>query len=161
MRVDEAMNREAQFVGINDSLNRVAQCLWDANIGCAPVVDEAGRVVGLVTDRDVCMAAYTQGRTLNQIPVRAAMAQKVIACKPSDSILNAEKLMQDNHVHRLAVIDDQNHLLGILSLSDIARASVSPGRKRGDDTSSDNVARTLAAVARPGRDSAERKSLAS
>ena len=57
-----------------DSLNRAAQIMWERRCGCVPVID-AGRVVGLLTDRDVCMAAYTQGRRIDDIAVTTAMSR--------------------------------------------------------------------------------------
>ena len=60
MNVEQIMNREVRSCGPHDPLNKAAQIMWDTPCGAVPVVDEQGRPVGFLTDRDVCMAAYTQ-----------------------------------------------------------------------------------------------------
>jgi len=119
--------------------------MWNQDCGCAPVCDEDGRVVGMITDRDVCMAAYTQGKALDQLRVGDAMARQVIACSPRDSIQEAEQRMQTARVRRLPVVDDDGRLCGMISLADLAR--------RFDAQSSSpkvqEVGRTLASICQP------------
>ena len=75
MKVEQIMNREVKTCGPHDSLNKAAQIMWDTPCGAVPVVDEQGRPVGFLTDRDVCMAAYTQNKPLTELPVERAMAR--------------------------------------------------------------------------------------
>ena len=63
MKVRDLMSRPVQTCRSNESLNAAAQKMWDEDIGAVAVVDDKNRVVGVVTDRDLCMAAYTQGRS--------------------------------------------------------------------------------------------------
>jgi CBS domain-containing protein len=95
--------------------------MWEADIGCVPVVDGDGGVIGMLTDRDICMAAYTQGRPLADIPVASAMSKQVYSCRPSDAVAVALKVMETTQVHRLPVVDQHDQLVGLLSLADIAR----------------------------------------
>src|SRR5690606_28351921 len=67
MQVRELMTRDVQVCGPRDDLNRAAQIMWDHDCGVVPVVDSERRPIGMVTDRDVCMAAYTQGKPLSAI----------------------------------------------------------------------------------------------
>ena len=116
------MVREVMACSPDDNLNRAAQIMWESDCGCVPVVDNAARVLGMLTDRDICMAAYTQGRTLNDIPVSIAMSSEVFACRPDDDLLDAQKVMRSHQVRRLPATDSEGRLVGVLSLTDIVRA---------------------------------------
>jgi len=99
----------------------------------------------MITDRDVCMAAWTQGRALWELPVRGAMSSRVISCAPSDATVRAERLMREHQVRRVPVLDGQA-LVGLLSLNDLALAAQPGSGTR--DIQPDEVADTLAAVGR-------------
>ena len=81
MKVEQVMNRNVKTCRSSDSLDRAAQLMWENDCGCVPIVDDEGRGVGMVTDRDVCMAAYTQGGPLTHLrvepPWRATCARAV------------------------------------------------------------------------------------
>jgi CBS domain-containing protein len=123
MKIEQLMTREVKVCSEADTLNRAAQLMWEFDCGCIPVVraDGDGRLVGVVTDRDIAMAAYTQGKQLWAIPVGTAMSHNVIACHANDGISLAEALMRDNRVRRLPVVDQNERVVGILSLDDLAR----------------------------------------
>jgi CBS domain-containing protein len=148
MRVGELMTVDVKACGPWDSLNRAAQIMWENDCGCVPVVDDAGRVVGMLTDRDVCMAAYTQGRLLAEVSVSSAMSKTVVACKPEDAVAAAEQRMRDHRVRRLAVVDGEGRIAGVLSLSDIARRArhERAGGKKKRELSLDAVAETLGSI---------------
>ncbi len=117
----------------SDSLNRAAQLMWEHDCGCVPVVDHLDHVVGIVTDRDICMGAYTQGRPLEEILVSSVCSRAVRTCAPDDSLDKAEGLMIKHQVRRLAVTEPDGHLVGVLSLSDLARhlQLAGPGKSDG------------------------------
>jgi len=94
MQVDQIMNRDAKVCHPQDSLNRTAQIMWENSCGAVPVVDEQSRPIGFLTDRDICMAAYTQGRLLGELRVEGAMAKKVISCKAEDDLRSAANVMR-------------------------------------------------------------------
>jgi CBS domain-containing protein len=121
MKVRDLMTSDVKHCGVHDSLNRAAQIMWENNCGCVPVVDEQGHVVGILTDRDICMAAYTQGVTLSGSSVASAMAREVHTCEPGETVTAALKKMKTHRVRRLPVIDENQRLVGIISLNDIAR----------------------------------------
>lgn len=151
MKVERIMTRKVVACNQNDTLNTAAQLMWENDCGCVPVIsaDGSGAVVGMLTDRDICMAAYTQGKPLTQLPVTCAMAKKVITCKPTDDIRHAEALMRDNHIRRLAVVDDNARLVGIVSLNDIAREAEAERRSGVREVPGAEVAETLAAICQP------------
>lgn len=148
MFVQQFMSRPVVTCRPSDTLNTAAQLMWEHDCGAVPVVDADGRLVGIVTDRDVSMAAYTQGRALTQIPVEVAMAKQVHACTPDDAIGEAERMMRENRIRRLPVVNGDNRPIGLLSLADIARAV--PSAK--DGVMARELTRTLAAISQPTED---------
>jgi CBS-domain-containing membrane protein len=103
----------------------------------------------MITDRDICMAAHFQGGPLHALKVKDAMSKSVLACKPSDTIADAESTMRSNQVRRLPVVDEENRVVGILSLNDIAvEAAIEAGAKK-REVKLNEVGRTLGDVCRP------------
>jgi CBS domain-containing protein len=148
MKVEEIMSTHVETVRMNDGLERAAQLMWEADCGVLPVIDDDSRVVGLITDRDVCMAAYTQGKPLWQMQVSSACSRKVYACRLNDSLQIVENLMRVAQVRRLPVVDEGGQLWGIVSLGDLAQ-HVHRGGGAPDGLSYASVALTLAAISQP------------
>ena len=146
MNVGQLMTHGVKTCRPQDSLNTAAKLMWDNNCGSIGVVGDAG-VVGMLTDRDICMAAYTQGRPLSEVQVSSAMSKTLFSCGPEDSLARAEEIMQTNRIRRLPVIDADNHLVGILSLDDIAREAMRErkGKKRVEITA-EEVCDTFATI---------------
>jgi CBS domain-containing protein len=113
--------------------------------GCVPVVDDASHVLGMLTDRDVCMAVYFRNRPLIEVRVSDVMSKDVAVCGPEDPVSMAEEVMSRRQVRRLPVVDDDRRLIGILSLNDITRevARTHPGRR---PIKAEEVLRTLSAI---------------
>jgi CBS domain-containing protein len=150
MKVEDLMTKDVMTCGPDDTLDRAAHVMWVGDCGCVPVVDEARRLVGIITDRDVCMAAYTQGKPLGEIPVATAMARVVQYCDPEDSVAAAEEAMRTHRVRRLPVVAPEGHLAGIISLNDLARAAHQQRtRKARAGVTPLGVSETLAAVCEP------------
>lgn len=143
MKISSLIQRSVTSCTTHDTLERAAQLMWERDIGCLPVIDAQGHVAGMITDRDICMAAYTQGTPLRAIPVSTAMARQVFACKESDELAAVERVMSQHQIRRMPVIDHQGHPVGIVSLNDIARAA-SAGKVPASE-----VAWTIAAVSAP------------
>ena len=129
MQVEQIMNQPPVACRVHDTLNTAAQLMWEHDFGALPVMGNDDRVIGIVTDRDICMAAYTQGRPLQAIPVQVAMAKEVFTCRRDDSVEDAEQLMGKKQIRRLPVLDDAGQLVGMLSLGDIARELGSSRKK--------------------------------
>ncbi len=149
MLVGELMTREVRTCRPEDSLKTAARLLWEEEIGFLPVVDAGGHLAGVITDRDICMAAYTSGRPLADLPVGRCMTRVVFAIRPERTVADAELLMCSKHVHRLPVVDEAGRVVGVLSLDDLARETAleqtQPGRLQRIPPA--EVAMTLAAVA--------------
>ncbi len=152
MKVEALMTRIVATCRPGDTLDRVARTMWDADCGCVPVVGGDGEtptLVGMVTDRDVCMAAYTQGRPLREIPVSTAMSRELCTCGPRDTVLQALKILQTKQLHRLPVLDDQGALVGLIGLADVVREATHEGTRGSRGELAEVIARTLGAISAP------------
>jgi CBS domain-containing protein len=147
MNVENVMTRAPKTCSTTDMLHRAAQIMWDNDFGSVPVVDGNGRLAGILTDRDACMAGLTQGRALHEIPVESAMSKLLYTLAPHDPIQNALAIMHERQVRRMPVVDGRGTLVGILSLADIVCASVE-GRI-GRHTKQDSVLSAVHAVSKP------------
>jgi CBS domain-containing protein len=128
MKVRELMTTAVHTCQPDADLGAVAVMMWDHDCGFVPVIDASGTVAGLVTDRDICMAAATRGLAPNRISAAQAMSRTVHACLPDDSLPDALTVMKKFKVRRLPVIDAQGLLKGVISLNDITRAATTPKR---------------------------------
>jgi CBS domain-containing protein len=149
MIIRDIMTTGVKTCQAEDSLLVAAKIMWDGDCGCVPVVDDETRVVGIITDRDVCMAALTQGVSLSSGRVASAMARDVECIYSDESPALAEAAMQRRQVRRLPVLDRAGRLVGIVSLADIAFAMESAVTFGADGMTWTALARTLAAVSRP------------
>jgi CBS domain-containing protein len=123
MHVKKLMTKQARTCSPDDRLSRVAQIMWDADVGFLPVVDAEQLLVGVVTDRDVCMAAYTQGARLEELRVESVMSRNVFTCRPDDAISVAEELMRQRQLRRLPVTDVAGKLAGVITVGDLCLSS--------------------------------------
>jgi CBS domain-containing protein len=143
MMVRDVMSRPVHTCRSHEPLNAAAQKMWDADIGAVAVVDDKNRVVGMVTDRDLCMAAHLQGRPLGDIVLAECMSKHVVVCSPEDSISDVLHLMKQHQIRRLPVLEQGRHAVGMISLSDLVRWPERPSRGEGE------LMDTLAMVSQP------------
>jgi CBS domain-containing protein len=146
MKVEQIMTRPVVSCAPDDTLHRAAQLMWENDCGCLPVVDASARVVGMVTDRDACMAAYTKGAPLWDIRVADVMTRDVATCGPGDDIASVEQEMGTRQIRRVPVVRDRE-LVAMISLNDLALATQQGNGKRGSPTAKE-LAATLADISR-------------
>ena len=120
--------------------------MWENDCGILPVVAEGEKVVGLITDRDICMAANLNNRNLWNIAVEDVISGKLFACKPEDDIHTALKTMQENKVRRLPVVGADETLEGILSMNDIVLKAEEPKEKKASELSYADVVKTYKSI---------------
>lgn len=143
MKVEDLMTRNVCTCSPNDSLEQAARLMWESDIGCVVVTDGEKKPIGMLTDRDIAMAAYTQGVALRDARVESAMAREVLTCAPGASLTEVENTMQKAQIRRVPVVDASGKLTGVVTLGDIARSSQSsPVRV----TEIPGLARTLASI---------------
>ncbi len=122
MKVSQLMCRDVVCCSNSTSLAEPARIMWDCDVGFVPVIDPDSKALsGVVTDRDICMAAYTTGRALNDIPVRVAMQTNVFSCSEADDIDRVHTIMREQQLRRVPVVDADNHVIGVVGLNDLAR----------------------------------------
>lgn len=130
MKVQELMTRDVKACLPREFLNNAAMIMWLYDCGSVPIVDQRLKVVGMLTDRDICMAAFIQGDPLYRIRIVNAMSTGIITCRPEDDLAVAQNLLRKNKVRRLPVADAHGELVGILSLSDIIRGARRRNKER-------------------------------
>jgi len=147
MIVEDLMTREVEACRPADSLADAAGIMWRRDCGAVPVVGEDGAVVGMITDRDICMALATRRAYAADVHVEEVMSREVVACTPEDDAEEALEAMRERQLRRLPVVDGHGHLAGILSVADVLRRTRKGGGrrhvKRGETLS------TLKAIFRP------------
>jgi CBS domain-containing protein len=146
MKVKEVMSTNAKVCALTDNLSAAAGLMWENDCGCLPVVAEGEKVVGLITDRDICMAANLQNRNLWNIAVEDVISGKLFACKPEDDIQTAMKTMQESRVRRLPVVAADGTLEGILSMNDIVLKAEEPKEKKATELSYADVVKTYKSI---------------
>jgi CBS domain-containing protein len=129
MNVSEVMTAQVVTATPRTTIAEVARTMAKIESGAVPVVDD-GRVVGLITDRDIVIRVVAEGLGTD-IPVADVMTANVETCREDDNVVNATAKMGAKQIRRLVVLDDQGRLAGIVSLGDIA---VDYGAKRVGET---------------------------
>lgn len=119
MKVRDAMATVVHSCRPHTNLAEAAEYMWNVDCGALPVVDHEGRVTGMITDRDICMALATKGRIASCVNVWEAITGRIYACRPDDDIKAALKTMATERVRRLPVVDDDGMLQGFLSINDL------------------------------------------
>ncbi len=126
-----------------------AKKMWDSDIGFLPVTGSNGQVIGIITDRDICMSAYTQGRAISEIPVSVAMSKEVFSCAPNDTVAAAEEEMRLHQVRRLPVLASDGKLVGVLSINDLTREAERELYGTNQEITTKELTDTLAMICEP------------
>jgi CBS-domain-containing membrane protein len=148
MYVESLMKREVKTCTPEDTLHRAAQTMWESDCGFLPVVDFRQRLVGVITDRDICMAAFTQGVALASTNVASAMSRNALSCPPRANLTDVAALMASRQLRRLPVIDRFGKLVGVVTLSDLVRHAQATNTLRRTFAGA-KLARVLAKVCAP------------
>jgi CBS domain-containing protein len=139
MKIKEIMTKQPKTASRDTTLAAAAHLLWGADCGILPVVD-GGKLVGVVTDRDMYVALATRNKPASQITVGEVSTGKVWACKPDDDVHAALDAMASQRVRRLPVTQD-GALVGVISMNDLVLAAGADKEVR-----SDEVVATLKAI---------------
>jgi len=119
MYVRDLMTREVTTCRSDTDAESAALLMWNSDCGAVPVVDEGGTAIGMITDRDICMAVALQHKTASEISVKDCMSGKLFCCEPEHDIRKAMKTMAKQKVKRLPITDATGHVQGILSIDDV------------------------------------------
>ena len=149
MKVTDVMAKPPAYCSPQTNLAAAVEILWRQNCGILPIVDSKEKVVGLITDRDICVALGTRNRLPSDMTVSEVASGKVIACKPDDDLRDALATMAQAKVRRLPVIDAAGKLEGILSIDDVVLRTETGALKKNSELSFEDVVNTLKSVCTP------------
>lgn len=120
MKLKEIMKSDPQCISPDQPTQAAARMMRDANVGFLPVCDDSGKVLGTITDRDITLRVVAAGKSPST-KVEQVMSKEVIAGKPEDELNDAQQQMASEKKSRLLVTDEGGKLVGVVSLSDIAK----------------------------------------
>ena len=119
MRVSEVMHAQVDWVDADTPVSEVIEMMKKDDIGAVPV-GEDDRLVGMITDRDIALRLFSNGRDPNKTTARQVMTTGVIWCRSFEPVEDAIERMMSHHIRRLPVIDENKRLSGMLSLGDVS-----------------------------------------
>jgi CBS domain-containing protein len=146
MRVQDVMTRNVKSCRPEATVDQAAMMMWDYDCGVLPVVDDGSRVMGMITDRDIAIAASTRGRLTTQIKVGEVMSGNVYACAEDEDVKSALNTMRRERVRRLPVVNYDGRLSGILSINDVVLRAEESRVGRAPEISQDDLVATLKAI---------------
>lgn len=120
MEVSEIMTEDPQCCTAGNTVQEAAQLMRDWDCGLIPVIDDSGRPVGVITDRDICCRAVAENRPVST-PVQEIMSSPAVTVSPSDNVERCLDLMDQNQIRRLPVVDEDGICCGMVSQADLAR----------------------------------------
>lgn len=129
MKVKELMTPDAKAIWLTQSLADAAKEMWENDCGALPIVKDGHKVVGMITDRDICMATAMRDRNPSAISVEEVMSRTVYAAEAEEDIEQALQTMREHKVRRLPVLNLEGELQGIVSMNDIVLNAKGNGKK--------------------------------
>lgn len=129
MRVQDAMTKTVATCRPATNLATAAELMWTHDCGSIPVLDDAGAIVGIATDRDMLIALGTRNQRPADLTIAEVMRSPVVTCGPGDDVALALSTMRDRKIRRLPVVDNAGTLVGILAMNDLVLQSDRNGRK--------------------------------
>jgi CBS domain-containing protein len=143
MNIRNLMSMPARVCTPETSVAAAAGQMWDGDCGMLPVVDDERRLLGVITDRDICMAVATRPQLASEITVGSVMTTNPSTCSPDDELADALNTMGKRHVRRLPVLDDNGELLGVVSMNDFALVAQRRPSTKSGVPSNDSVVSAL------------------
>jgi CBS domain-containing protein len=131
MRIRHVMTKDPTCCVPSDTAQKAARIMRDEDAGIVPVIEneQSQHIVGVVTDRDLCMNVVAEGRDPRAVLVEECMTTAVVTCTPNDSIEKATELMRENQIRRIPVVNEQRVLQGIVSMADVVgRGEIKTGQ---------------------------------
>jgi len=146
MKVNEVMTPNATAIWLTESLADAAKLMWDNDCGVLPIIKDGRKVVGMITDRDICMAMAMRDTNPSSVSVEEVMSGQVYAVKPEDDIDQALQEMQEHKIRRLPVVNFEGELEGILSMNDIVLQAKKSNTTTANSIKYSDVVKTYQAI---------------
>ncbi len=148
MKVEDMMTSPVQYCAPETNVAAAAAMMWDSDCGMLPVVNSEGKVIGVITDRDICMAVATKGRLASEITVWETITGQLHTCAAHENIRHALATMANRRVRRLPVVDADGRLQGVLSMNDILLNVEGAKGKEAREVTDEDVVRVLKAISK-------------
>jgi len=149
MKAREWMTRQVETCTPEADLSHASMIMWRRDCGIVPVVDDSNKLVGVVTDRDICMAVATRHIPPEQVKVRDVMSTALYTCQPDDDIATALGTMRRRQVRRLPVVGEDHTVAGVLALADVVRNAGKSDARSKDAVTDQDVVDTLRDIEKP------------
>jgi len=149
MRVEDVMMRTPVSCTLETNLGTAAELLWSRDCGILPVLDAQQKVVGVITDRDLCIALGTRNRLPGDVTVKEVTSGKVYSCRPEDDIHAALEIMARHKVRRLPVVNQDGRLQGILSMDNVVLHAEAAEAGKAAELSPRDIVSTLKSIYGP------------
>lgn len=129
MKVKEVMTPDAKAIWLTESLAEAAKTMWENDCGVLPIIKDGRKVIGMITDRDICMATAMRDRNPSNISVEEVMNATVYAAEPEEEVEQALQTMREHKIRRLPVLNLEGELQGIVSMNDIVLKARGNGKE--------------------------------
>jgi CBS domain-containing protein len=146
MKIQDIMTSDVQCCGPDTNLAAAAKMMWDSDCGALPVLNVEGKVLGIITDRDICMAAATKNKPPSEITVWETTSGKAYSCLPTDDVHTALDIMKRERVRRLPVVDEDGMFQGIIAMNDFLLAAQEAKGRSLPAVSYEDVVHTMKAI---------------
>jgi predicted transcriptional regulator len=146
MKVKDVMMGTPYYCQLDTNLGSATELMWVGNCGFLPVMGASGKIVGVVTDRDICIALGTRNRVAADVRVHEVMSNSFFSCSPEDDVHIALQAMKEGGVRRLPVIVENGTLVGVISMDDLLLRAERPAIGKQTELSTEEVVRTYRAI---------------
>ena len=146
MKVKEIMTPNAKAIWLTESLADAAQLMWENDCGVLPIIKDGRKVIGMITDRDICMAVAMRDSNPSSVSVEEVMTGQVYSLDPEDEVDYALEVMQEHKIRRLPVVNAEGELEGILSLNDVVLNAKTSDGALGSSIGYGDVVKTYQAI---------------
>jgi CBS domain-containing protein len=146
MKVKEIMTPNAKAIWLTESLADAAQLMWENDCGVLPIIKDGRKVIGMITDRDICMAAAMRDTSPSSVSVEEVMTGQVYSVNPEDDVSQALEAMREHKIRRLAVVNADGELEGVLSMNDVVLKAKTSDGSIGSSMGYGDVVKTYQAI---------------
>lgn len=143
MKITEVMTNDVRSCPLDATLADAAGLMWHGDCGLVPIIGRRGKLAGVITDRDICMAVTTKNARPCDLRVEEIMSHGVHVCKPEEDAREALEIMSAHRVRRVPVVDEDDALVGIVSMNDLILAA---RRDKGATPSFEEIMGTMKAI---------------
>jgi CBS domain-containing protein len=150
MKVKDVMKETPYYCQPENNLGSATELMWTANCGFLPVQSADGKVIGAITDRDICIALGTRNRLAGEVTVAEVLSGRLYSCAPNDDIHMALQTMIEAKIRRLPVMAQNGTLVGVLSMDDILFRAEPRSSRKAPELSCDEVVRAFQSIAQRG-----------